>query len=354
MVSVVNLPRCNLAREVGEDPSYAVSYVSPFFTNHDVFQNDTMLLISFSGRSPELLSLLPHIPTSVPVIALTSHTQPSECPLLSLHAPSGMGILLSAPIHEDEEASLGVSAPTSSTTVALCLGDALAIAIARKLHTAPDKGPAEVFRSHHPGGAIGAAAAMARTPLTTPSSGASNKTFDSPSSSISLQWDDLNSGSTIPNFSLQLPPEHQCIPSDILVPLDQIPTVSSATRQNSSDIRLLDILLAAIQHPNAKSWVFLSATEIVPPRRIRSFLSRHTNVDMSVVEALAKDSNYPLAVARDNWLLVPESTPLAELQHLVSTSRTGGTPISVIAIMKDITRPDTCIGVAEVEDLWGE
>ncbi|KAJ5287339.1 hypothetical protein N7478_003025 [Penicillium angulare] len=318
--------------------------------------NDTMLLISFSGRSPELLSLLPHIPTSVPIIALTSHTEPSECPLLSLHVPSGMGILLSAPIHEDEEASLGVSAPTSSTTVALCLGDALAIAIARKLHTAPDKGPAEVFKSHHPGGAIGAAhaAALSRTPLTTPSSGASNKTFDSPSSSISLQWDDLNSTSSIPTFSLQLPPAHQRIPPGILVPLDQIPNVSSATRQNPSDIRLLDILLTAIQHPNAKSWVFLSPNEIVPPRRIWSFLSRHTNVDMPVADALAKDSSYSLVVARNNWLLVPESTPLAELQHMVSTSRTGGTPISVIAVMKDIAYPNTCIGVTEAEDLWGE
>ncbi|KAJ5928783.1 Sugar isomerase (SIS) [Penicillium verhagenii] len=315
--------------------------------------NDTMLLISFSGRSPELLSLLPHIPASVPIIALTSHTDPSTCPILSLHGPLGLGILLPAPIHEGEEASLGVCAPTSSTTVALCLGDALAIAVARILHTAPGKGPADVFRSHHPGGAIGAAAMM-ETPWTAPSSAVSTTTFDSPSSSISLQWEDLNSSPSIPPFTLQSPPEHRLIPSDILVPLDQIPTASSATAKGPGDVRLLDILLAAIQHPNAKSWVFLSPTEIAPPRMIRSLLSRQTNVDLCVADAVAKDPGQPLTVARSDWCLVPESTPLTELRRLVSTSRASSTPIAVIAVMKDITIPSSCIGVVEAEDLWGE
>ncbi|KAJ5716227.1 hypothetical protein N7493_008138 [Penicillium malachiteum] len=314
---------------------------------------DTMLLISFSGRSPELLALLPHIPASVPVIALTSHTQPWQCPLLSVHRPGGLGILLSAPIHEEEETSLGVSAPTSSTTVALCLGDALAIAIARKLHTAPGKGPAEVFRSHHPGGAIGAAAALSATPMTASLSAHSNVSFDSPSSSISMQWDDLNSTSAIPPFSLQPPPEPiRRISSDFLVPLDKIPTVLSVTAQTPSDIRLLDILLAAIQHPCAKSWVFLSPTAIIPPRRIRSFLAKNTDVDMRVAEAIAKDPEHPLVVPRSDWCLVPESISLVEVRHLISTSRTTGTPIAVVAVMKDITRPDSCIGIAEAEDIW--
>ncbi|KAJ5650518.1 Sugar isomerase (SIS) [Penicillium longicatenatum] len=318
--------------------------------------NDTMLLISFSGRSPEILSMLPHIPTSFPIIALTSHTDPLACPLLSLHGPSGLGILLPAPIHEGEEASLGVSAPTSSTTVAMCLGDALAIATARKLHTMPGKGPADVFRSHHPGGAIGAAtaaAAMAETSWMTPSS-ASTTTFDSPSSSMSLQWEDLNSSASIPPFTLQPPPVHRIISSDLLVPLDQIPTVVSATAKSPGDIRLLDILLAAIQHPNARSWVFLSPTEVAPPRLIRSLLSRQTNVDLSVAEAVAKDPDQPLTVARADWCLVPDSTPLAELRRLISTSRTGSSPITVIAVMKDIANPSSCVGVVEAEDVWGE
>lgn len=311
-----------------------------------------MLLISFSGRSPELLALLPHIPASVPIIALTSHMQPESCPLLSCRAPSGVGVLLPAPIHEEEEASLGVSAPTSSTTVALCLGDALAIATARKLHTAPGKGPADVFKSHHPGGAIGAAAAAAGTPLTSPSSGVST-TFDSPSSSISLTWEDLNYNSSIPPFTLQPPPEQRRVPIDMLVPLDQIPTASTSPSRPSSDLRLLDILLTAIQHPNAKSWVFLSPSEIIPPRRVRSLLSRHTDVDMRISDAVAKDSGC-LPVNKANWLLVPDSISLAELRRLVSTSRTGVDSVSVIAVMKDPANPASCIGVMEVEDLRGE
>ncbi|KAJ5168621.1 Sugar isomerase (SIS) [Penicillium canariense] len=315
--------------------------------------NDTMLLISFSGRSPELLSLLPHIPATVPVIALTSHTQPETCPLLTLHGPSGMGVLLAAPIHEEEETSLGVSAPTSSTTVALCLGDALAIAAARKLHTAPGKSPADVFRSYHPGGAIGAAAAGG-TPLTTPSSGLSVTTFDSPSSSISLPWEEGSTSSSIPPFTLQQPPEHRQILLDMLVPLHQIPTASASSSQTPSDLRLLDILLTAIQHPNAKSWVFLSPSVIIPPRRIRSLLSRHTDVDLRLSDVVASNSGHTLAVPRADWFLVPESTPLAELRRLVSTSRGVPDTISVIAVVKDIAHPASCIGVMEPEDLWGE
>ena len=312
-----------------------------------------MLLISFSGRSPELLSLLPHIPTTVPVIALTSHRDPSACPILSVHGPAGNGILLPAPIHEGEEASLGVSAPTSSTTVALCLGDALAIATARKLHTAPGKGPAEVFQSYHPGGAIGAAAARVGTPMTSSSSGGSSTTFDSPPPSLSLQWEEITNTAPIPPFSLQQPPDSRLIPLDMLVPLDQIPNVSSPV-QSPSDVRLLDVLLAAIQHPNAKSWVFLSPTELVPPRRIRSFLSNHANVDMRVADAIVKDTNRPLAVARTDWFLVPDTTPPAELRCLVSASRVRSAPITVIAIMKDVACPTSCIGVMEAEDLWEE
>ncbi|KAJ5506453.1 Sugar isomerase (SIS) [Penicillium expansum] len=313
--------------------------------------NDTVLLISFSGRSPELLSLLPHLPATVPVIALTSHTHPASCPLLSLHGPSGMGILLPAPIHEDEESSFGVRAPTSSTTVALSLGDALAIATARKLHTATGKSPAEVFRGFHPGGAIGAAAAAAETPLTTPSSGMSTGTFDSPASSVSLPWDEITNTPLIPPFNLQSPPEQRLISRDMLVPLDQIPTASASSSQSPGDVRLLDILLTAIQNPNAKSWVFLSPSEIIPPRRIRALLSPSGDMDMRVSEIMAKDPGTPFVVPQSKWLLVPESTPLAELRRTVSESRNRSDPVSVIAVVKDMASPSNFIGVMEAEDL---
>ncbi|KAJ5129504.1 Sugar isomerase (SIS) [Penicillium bovifimosum] len=310
--------------------------------------NDTILLISFSGRSPELLSLLPHLPVTVPVIALTSHTHPEACPLLALHGPAGLGMLLPAPVHEDEETSFGVRAPTSSTTVALSLGDALAIATARKLHTATGKSPAEVFRGFHPGGAIGAAAAA--TPLTTPSIDLSMGTYDSPTSSVSLRWEEIANIPSIP-FTLQPPPEQRIISLDILVPFDQIPTASAPSSHTSGDVRLLDILLTAIQHPNAKSWVFLSPTEIIPPRHLRSLVSPGEDMDMSVSEAMARSPGTPFVVPRSDWLLVPHSAPLSELRRLASESRSGSNAISVIAVMKDMASPDSCIGVMEAEDL---
>ncbi|KAJ6188581.1 hypothetical protein N7519_003489 [Penicillium mononematosum] len=311
--------------------------------------NDTVLLISFSGRSPELLSLLPHLPATVPVIALTSHTHPASCPLLSLHGPLGMGILLPAPIHEDEEASFGVRAPTSSTTVALSLGDALAIATARKLHTATGKSPAEVFRGFHPGGAIGAAAA--ETPLTTPSSGMSTRTFDSPTSSVSLPWEEITNTQLIPPFTLQSPPEQRVISRDMLVPLDQIPTAPPSSSQSPGDVKLLDILLTAIQHPNAKSWVLLSPSEIIPPRRIRALLSPTGDMDMCVSEVMAKNPSTPFVVPRSKWLLVPDSTPLAEIRHTVSESRNRSDPVTVVAVVKDMTSPGSFLGLMEAEDL---
>jgi hypothetical protein len=261
-----------------------------------------------------------------------------------------MGILLPAPIHEDEDASFGVSAPTSSTTVALSLGDALAIATARKLHTAPGKGPAEVFRGFHPGGAIGAAAAG--TPLTTPSSGMST-TFDSPASSVSLSlpWEEIGSIPLIPPFNLQSPPAQRRISPDMLISLDQIPTASSPSSSSPGDVRLLDILLTAIQHPNAKSWVFLSPHEIIPPRQTRSLLSPGGNMDMRVSEVMTENPNTSFAIHRSRWLLVPDSIPLADLRHKVSASRNGPHPISVVAVVKDMNYPDSCIGVMEAEDL---
>ena len=113
-------------------------------------RNDTLLLITFSGKTPELLMLLPHLNEDLPLILLTAHTRPDTCELIR-HRPDT--ILLPAPIHETETKSFGVSAPTTSTTVALTVGDALAIVASRELHPSV----ASVFAKNHPGGAIGAA-----------------------------------------------------------------------------------------------------------------------------------------------------------------------------------------------------
>jgi D-arabinose 5-phosphate isomerase GutQ len=116
----------------------------------NVGKYDTILLITFSGKTPELLQLLPHFDSSLPMIVMTSHTSPSTCEIVKRRPAT---ILLPAPIHESETLSFGVSAPTTSTTMALALGDALAMVISEELHPSV----AAVFAKNHPGGAIGAA-----------------------------------------------------------------------------------------------------------------------------------------------------------------------------------------------------
>ena len=116
----------------------------------DFSQNDTILVITFSGRTPELLNILPYLPRQLALIAVTAHSSPSTCPLFESR-PRHLSILLPSPIPISEVESFGVAAPTSSTTVALALTDALAMAVARRLHL----DPAAVFQGYHPGGVIG-------------------------------------------------------------------------------------------------------------------------------------------------------------------------------------------------------
>lgn len=120
-----------------------------------------MLLITFSGQTPELLSLMQYTQVNLPIVVLTSHTSSSTCPLLYNRGP-GLSILLPAPIPISEVRSFGVAAPTTSTTVALALADALSLAVARRIHA----DPSSVFKAYHPGGVIGIKnrASMMRAP----------------------------------------------------------------------------------------------------------------------------------------------------------------------------------------------
>ncbi|GAB7329268.1 hypothetical protein MBLNU13_g01075t1 [Cladosporium sp. NU13] len=119
----------------------------------DVRDNDTLLFISYSGKTPELINLLPHIPATTPIIAMSSPTSRADCPLL-IDRPREMGILLPTPIPASEEDCFGVSAPTISTTVAIAVSDMLSLTVAERLHR-NGAGKREVFKRNHPGGAIG-------------------------------------------------------------------------------------------------------------------------------------------------------------------------------------------------------
>jgi len=115
----------------------------------DIRSKDVLLFISFSGKTPELMNLLPHVDASVQMMAMTSHRRRKDCQLL---VDRENGILLPTPIHEKEEVSFGVTAPTTSTTVALAVADMIALNVADELHSGKTK---DVFLKNHPGGAIG-------------------------------------------------------------------------------------------------------------------------------------------------------------------------------------------------------
>lgn len=272
------------------------------------------MLISFSGRTQELKSLLPHISPTVPVIAITSHLHPS---ILSCHT-SDIAIGLPAPVHEDEESSFGVNAPTSSTTVALCLGDALALSTARRLHTSPTRGPAEVFKSFHPGGAIGA------------------------------------STTAVPCDYLQGQQEEQQGQQDLLsshlLPLEKIPAVSPSGA--NTEVRLLDVILAAVQNPEAQSWVSLPASSsppsllLISPRNLRA-LSASTDVGTTVAEIVA--AGLPFAIPQEAFLPVPAETPVDEVRKLVNERKLFGVsaPATIVAGVDG----GVCLGVVDGEDL---
>ncbi|CAK7267031.1 hypothetical protein SEPCBS119000_002335 [Sporothrix epigloea] len=129
--------------------------------------HDALLFITYSGKTQELVTLLPHVDPALPLIILTSHVNAETCELIrqrnELAADAGVNrsspdgtplaaaILLPAPIPVEEKVSFGVAAPTASTTTALAVGDALAIVTCKELHPSTES----VFRRNHPGGAIG-------------------------------------------------------------------------------------------------------------------------------------------------------------------------------------------------------
>ena len=106
-----------------------------------VGKSDVAILISKSGESDEVLGLLDHLKRlGVCTIALTGNAQST----LARHSDVALDGWVK------EEACPHDLAPTTSTTVALALGDALAIALLE------EKGfDAADFARLHPGGAIG-------------------------------------------------------------------------------------------------------------------------------------------------------------------------------------------------------
>ena len=106
-----------------------------------VLKEDVVILISKSGNTAELLSLFPIFRRQgVPIIAMTGNPDSTLAKQCDVHLD----------VSVKEEACPNDIVPTSSTTAALVMGDALALALFQ------EKGfSIEEFAQFHPGGDIG-------------------------------------------------------------------------------------------------------------------------------------------------------------------------------------------------------
>lgn len=106
-----------------------------------ITRDDTIIAISNSGATDEIINLIPIIKRlNVPLITLTGNKHST----LASNATVNLDISI-----EQEACPLGL-APTTSTTVALVMGDALAIALLQARGFS-----AEDFAMSHPGGTLG-------------------------------------------------------------------------------------------------------------------------------------------------------------------------------------------------------
>lgn len=121
-------------------------YVHPAEASHGdlgmITGGDVALVLSNSGETPELSDIIAHTRRfSIPLIGVASRAGST------LIRQSDVAIILPA---AEEACGTGI-VPTTSTTMTLALGDALAIALMEHRHFTP-----EHFRTFHPGGKLGA------------------------------------------------------------------------------------------------------------------------------------------------------------------------------------------------------
>jgi arabinose-5-phosphate isomerase len=129
------------------------SFVHPAEASHGdlgmVTQADIILALSWSGEARELADIIAHSRRfKVPLIALTSN------------ATSALGRQADIPLifPKAKEACPNGQAPTTSTTLQMVAGDALAIALLEARGFSADD-----FRMFHPGGKLGAQLAFVKT-----------------------------------------------------------------------------------------------------------------------------------------------------------------------------------------------
>ncbi len=109
---------------------------------------DVALVLSNSGETPELRDVV-------------AHTRRFRIPLIGVASRAGSALLSAADValllpQAPEACSVGM-APTTSTTLTMALGDALAVALMERRAFTADH-----FRAFHPGGKLGAALVRVR------------------------------------------------------------------------------------------------------------------------------------------------------------------------------------------------
>ena len=120
-------------------------FVSPSEALHGdlgmIDQNDIIIALSNSGESQEIIELLPVLKKmKIPIISLTGNSESKLAKASDSHIN----------VSVKEEACPMNLAPTASTTAALAMGDAIAVALLEK------KGFSEEdFAKSHPGGTLG-------------------------------------------------------------------------------------------------------------------------------------------------------------------------------------------------------
>ncbi len=121
-------------------------FVHPAEASHGdlgmITDNDVVLLLSNSGETRELADLI-------------AYTRRFRIPLIGVASRPGSSLLRNADLalvlpQAPEACSVGL-APTTSTTLTIALGDALAVALMERRQFTPER-----FAEFHPGGSLGA------------------------------------------------------------------------------------------------------------------------------------------------------------------------------------------------------
>ena len=123
-------------------PSFFVNPLDAYHGDLGMFTSDDVVIaISYSGNTDELLRFVPLlIERKIPIIGMTGN----KASLLAQYSVCHLSIKVD---HEADPLNL---APTSSTTVTMAMGDALACALIKERHFTKND-----FAQFHPGGSLG-------------------------------------------------------------------------------------------------------------------------------------------------------------------------------------------------------